>query len=514
MSISIPSPHYWREQFLAQDPLIVTAVTKLAEAVLVLEPDQAFAPVEPRAVIVGGYVRDLMLGKHPKDADVEVYGVEPKRLHELVTRLFGHVDIVGQSFGVLKVMFAEGFELDIAIPRKEAKIGTGHKGFIIESDPSLSFREAARRRDFTINAIALDPLSGIVHDPYGGLDDLAKDILRVVDEATFQEDPLRVFRGVQLSARLEYTIEPKTLHLLKQMVARGDLDELSKERVTDEWKKLLLKARQPSRGLELMLELGIIDKYYPELKALIATPQEPEWHPEGNVWIHTGMVLDQAAKLIREPHNPSSSEEGKGVVRFTSGEALTVMLSALCHDLGKALTTHVEDGRIRSKGHEEAGEVPARAFCSNFIFGHDTVDQIVKITRDHLKTTRYWLSLEKGEIDEKQYANILRRLLRRLEGVPVEVFLAVTEADKRGRGVSDALTAPYTEGEFFRATLAKYGLELQAKTPLVSGGELMAKFNLNPGPQIGELMKAIELARDEGKISTVDEALQLVRGIL
>ncbi|MFZ2682249.1 MAG: HD domain-containing protein [Patescibacteria group bacterium] len=496
---SLPGPKHWREQFLAQDPILVAAISKLAEAVLAMEPDHAYAPAQPRAVIVGGYVRDLILGKKPKDADVEVYGVAPEQLKALVSQLFGPVDIIGQSFGVLKVMLTGGFELDVAIPRKEAKVGQGHKGFIIESDPGLSFRAAARRRDFTVNAIALDPLTGLIHDPYDGVTDLANDVLRVVDEATFQEDPLRVFRAVQLSARLEATIEPKTLHLLKQMVQRGQLDELSKERVTDEWKKLLLKARYPSKGLELMLELGIIDKYYPELKALIATPQEPEWHPEGNVWIHTGMVIDQAAHLLRSPERSLYPDD-----------ALTTMLSALCHDFGKALTTHVEDGRIRSKGHEAAGEAPARSFCANFTFSHDTVDQVVKITRDHLKTTRYWQSLTKGEIDEKQYANILRRLLRRLAGVPVEVFLTVTEADKRGRGVADALTAPYTEGEVFRATLAKFDLEAQAKTPLVSGGEIIAKFSLTPGPRIGALIQMVEAARDEGQVATPEEALTLI----
>jgi tRNA nucleotidyltransferase (CCA-adding enzyme) len=246
-----------------------------------------------------------------------------------------------------------------------------------------------------------------------------------------------------------------------------------------------------------------VHKYYPELEALISTPQEPEWHPEGTVWIHTGMVVDQAAIQIRLPERT-----------FTIDQALTVMLAALCHDFGKALVTRVEDGRIRSKGHSEAGEVPARAFLSKFIFGSDTTDQVVKITRDHLKTTVYWLALEKGEVDEKQYANTLRRLLRRLEGVPIEVFLAVTEADKRGRGVIDAITAPYTEGEVFRSMLKKYDLELQAKTPLVSGGELIEKFGLKPGPQIGDLLQAVENARDEGQITTQEEAIELVEGLL
>ncbi len=499
----MPNSKHWRDQFLAQDPTLVGAIEKLAEAVLHLESDHTFAPAEPRAVIVGGYVRDLMLGKKPKDADIEVYGVAPERLMKLVSQLFQHVGVAGQSFGVLKVALNDGFELDIAIPRKESKVGTGHKGFMIESDPSLSFREAARRRDFTLNAMALDPLTGVIHDPYNGLLDLEQRILRAVDEVTFQEDPLRVFRGVQLAARLEYVIEPKTLRLMQEMVHLGQLDELSKERVTDEWKKLLLKARQPSRGLELMLELGIVDKYYPELNALTSTPQEPEWHPEGNVWIHTGMVVDQAARLIRQPARS-----------LTHVDALTVMLGVLCHDFGKALTTHVENGRIRSHGHEEAGDAPARSFLANFIFGNDTTDQIVKITRDHLKTTRYWLSMQKGEIDERQYANILRSLLRRLEGVPVEVFLAVTEADKRGRGVVDALTAAYIEGDIFRSTLLKYDLELQAKTPLVSGGELIAKFKLKPGPRIGELMRHIETARDEGRLQTKDEAFVMIDDLI
>ncbi len=488
-------PSVWKHQFENQDPILVTAITQLAEAVLALEPDHAYAPTTPQAVIVGGYVRDLMLGTRPKDADVEVYGVAPERLKELVETLFERVDVVGQSFGILKVLLEGGFELDVGIPRKETKVGTGHKGFLIESDPSMSFREAARRRDFTINAIALDPLSGVVHDPYDGISDLESDKLRVVDEATFQEDPLRVFRGFQLAARLDATIEPKTMQLLKQMVERGQLDELSKERVTAEWKKMLLKARKPSKGLELMLELGIVDKYYPELKALIATPQEPEWHPEGNVWIHTGMVIDQAAQLIRQPERALTHED-----------ALIVMLGSLCHDLGKALTTKVEDGRIRSKGHEEAGEAPARSFLGKFIFGHDLTDKVVKITKDHLKTTKYWKLFTHGELDEKQYANSLRRLLRRLKGVPVEVFLTVTEADKRGRGFETATTDPYTEGEVFRAALIKFDLEHQACTPLLSGGELVKQLGLEPGPRIGELMKAIEQAWDEGQIQTKDDA--------
>jgi tRNA nucleotidyltransferase (CCA-adding enzyme) len=497
------TPKHWRTKFLQQEPILVTAITKLAEAVQALEPVDDYAPVVPQLVIVGGYVRDLLLDKRPKDADVEVYGVAPERLQAVVNSLFGEVDVIGQTFGILKVMLADGYELDVAIPRTESKVGAGHKGFMIESNPALSFREAARRRDFTVNAIALDPLTGKLFDPYSGLDDLDKAILRVVDEQTFQEDPLRVFRGVQLAARLNCSIEPKTRHLLKQMVQRGDLEQLTPERITAEWQKLLLRARRPSLGLVLMLELGIVSKYYPELAALVTTPQEPEWHPEGNVWIHTGMVLDQAALLIRQPER-----------RLTRDQALTVMLSALCHDFGKALVTHIDNGKIRSHGHEEAGEAPARSFLAQFNFSRDCQDQVVKITKDHLKVTRLYLSYKKAELDDRQYANSVRRLLRRLSGVPFEVYLTVTEADKRGRGLPDATTAPYNEGESFRSLLVEHDLEQQAKTPLVSGAKILAEFKLDPGPRIGELIAAVEAARDAGEVQTEAEGLEMIKRLL
>ena len=294
----IHDPKHWRDRFAAQEKILVAAVTRLAEAVADQPADPRFTPTEPRALLVGGSVRDLMWGEPPKDVDVEVFGLAPDKLEALVRQLFSRVDVVGASFGILKVFLDEGHELDVGLPRKESKTGKGHRGFVIESDPALTLREAARRRDFTINAIALDPLTGALHDPFDGATDLERKVLRVVDEKTFSEDPLRVYRGVQLAARLQFSIDGRTLSLMKTMVHHGALDELTKERVTDEWKKLLVKAEKPSIGLKLMLELGMIERYYPELAALMNTPQEPEWHPEGDVWIHTNMVIDQAAKLL------------------------------------------------------------------------------------------------------------------------------------------------------------------------------------------------------------------------
>ncbi len=499
----IHDPKHWRDRFAAQDADLVQAVLKIAGAVADLPADSRFAPVEPRALLVGGSVRDLVGGEVPKDIDLEVFGVASEKLEQIVRELFKKVDIVGASFGILKVFLESGHEIDIGLPRTESKAGKGHRGFIIESNPALSYREAARRRDFTINAIGLDPLTGMIYDPFDGAGDLERKLLRVVDEQTFTEDPLRVYRGVQLAARLDFALDGRTFSLMKTMVQQGALNELTSERVTDEWKKLLGKALRPSIGVKLMFELGIIDTYYPEIAALVNTPQEPEWHPEGTVWVHTNMVIDQAARIARQPERA-----------FSAQDQLLVVLGGLCHDFGKALTTRVIDGRIRSLGHEEAGEAPVRSFFDRLSFGQEVTNAVVKITKDHLKTTRYYKSFLKGEVTEEQYANSVRRLLRRIAPVSHEIFLAVTEADKRGRGFAQAETEPYPEGAMLRQTLDQYDLLIAAKTPLVTGGELMQTFALEAGPKIGVLLKAIEVARDEGEVKTKTEALAFVKTLL
>lgn len=490
---------------ILHDNVLDSAIAKLAGKI-------------PRALLVGGAVRDLLLGVPTKDADVEVYGIEPAALEAILREQFTQVDVVGASFGVYKVSLDEGRMLDVAIPRRESKTGKGHKGFEVIGDPALSVDEALRRRDFTVNAIAIDIATKEIIDPYNGRADLAAKILRVVDEKTFVEDPLRVFRGVQFAARFGLKVEPRTFELLKKMVDRGDLDELSKERVTDEWKKLLLKAPRPSVGFELMLALGIIEKYYPELFAMIGTPQEPEWHPEGDVWIHTLMAMDACARLSADNQQPTPNN-------------LTTMLGALCHDLGKPLVTKLVDGKMRAFGHEEAGVEPTKSFCKRFIFGDDVVHDVVAIVRDHLKPTQLYRSYQKGELNEKQYANAVRRLIKRLGSCPLDVFLAVTEGDTMGRGGSfpppfqgggrgEVIGPPakadtqYEPGAFLRQVVAKGNLEAAARTPLLTGAELIAEFDMTPGPKIGEVMKAVEAARDDGKLETPDDARVFVRELM
>ena len=241
-----------------------------------------------RALVVGGWVRDRLMGRTSKDIDIEVYGLPADSLRAVLAT-FGPVNAVGESFTVYKVA-----DIDVALPRRESKVGRGHKGFEVHGDPTLSPREAARRRDFTINAIAWDPLTDEYLDPFDGRGDIERRTLRAVDPSTFGEDSLRVLRAIQFAARFEFELDEATADLCRSLA----LDDLPAERIWGEIEKLLLEAPHPSRGFDLALSLGVIDRLFPELKALVGCPQEPEWHPEGDVWIHTLMVIDQARTRI------------------------------------------------------------------------------------------------------------------------------------------------------------------------------------------------------------------------
>ena len=242
-----------------------------------------------RALLVGGWVRDRLLGIASKDIDIEVFGLQPADLRATLER-FGDVNAVGESFKVYKVG-----GIDVAIPRRDSKVGTGHRGFEVTGDPHMSIEEAARRRDFTINAISFDPLTNEYLDPFDGRTDLLeRRTLRVVDAGRFGDDSLRVLRGVQFAARFGLTMDDATKALAREI----PLDDLPAERVWGEVEKLLLLAPRPSEGFALALELGVVRRTLPELEPLVGCPQEPEWHPEGDVWVHTLMVIDQARTRI------------------------------------------------------------------------------------------------------------------------------------------------------------------------------------------------------------------------
>ena len=246
-----------------------------------------------RPRLVGGGVRDWLLGLESKDFDVEVAGVDFETLQRVLAP-YGATDVVGRSFGVVKVRSAAaGAEYDFSLPRRESKTGAGHRGFAVAPDPSLGDAEAAARRDFTVNAIAYDPFSGVTIDPCGGQADLRARVLRHTSPA-FVEDPLRVLRGFQFAARFDFSLAPETATLCRSIA--DSYAELPVERVWGEWNKWAVKSTVPSRGLAVLEETGWL-RHFSEIAAMRGTPQEPEWHPEGDVFTHTQLCLDALARI-------------------------------------------------------------------------------------------------------------------------------------------------------------------------------------------------------------------------
>jgi tRNA nucleotidyltransferase (CCA-adding enzyme) len=437
-----------------------------------------------RALIVGGWVRDRLRGQPSKDIDLEVFGIPQDRLAALLTPL-GRVEPVGQSFPVYKVIVkGEGgggkgdYEfIDVALPRRESKSGRGHKGFEVVGDPSMSIAEAARRRDFTVNAIAWDPLTEVYEDPFHGSDDIARRVLRVVDPATFGDDSLRVLRAIQFAARFEFTLHDHTAALCRRI----PLDDLPAERVWGELEKLLLAAHRPSIGFALALDLGVIAQLLPEMKPLVGCQQEPEWHPEGDVWVHTLMVIDKARELNGDLDRP---------------QLITVMLGAVCHDLGKPATTAFLDGRIRSLNHEEAGVAPTVSLLDRLnihtIDGFDVRSQVVGLTAHHLKPGM----LRKAE-------NVGDGAFRRLaQKVDLELLARLARADCLGRTGHFDCSAM----DCFLERARALGVEHRPPAPLLLGRHLL-ELGMSPGPRVGEILRQVYEKQLDGHITSVEEGI-------
>lgn len=440
-----------------------------------------------RALLVGGCVRDALMGRAAKDWDLEVYELAPERLREILDR-FGTVNVVGEAFTVYKL----GAHLDVSIPRRERKSGRGHRGFVIEGDPSMSVEEATRRRDFTINAILQDPLTGELIDPFDGQKDIAARVLRAVSAETFVEDSLRVLRAAQFAARFEFEIAPETVELCRTM----DLTDLPAERVWGELEKLLLQAQRPSIGLNWLSKLGLLPQVFPEIQTLIGVPQDPEWHPEGDVFVHTLLVVDRARELIDD---------------LPYARQVTVMLGALAHDFGKPPTTQFLEGHWRSRGHEEAGAEPARRFLDRInvrtIDGYDVRKQVISLVREHLKPGEFYK--KRDEVGEGAF----RRLARRCEP---DLLYRVAKADSLGRN-ADWVPREKWYGaeaqEWFLQRARELDVEKRPPDPLLLGRHLL-ELGLQPGPAIGEITRAVYEMQLDGRVRTLDEAIREGRKLI
>jgi tRNA nucleotidyltransferase (CCA-adding enzyme) len=432
-----------------------------------------------RAVIVGGYVRDRLRGAPSKDIDIEVFGVAAEPLHDLL-RTIDRVNTVGESFTVYKVG-----DIDVSLPRRESKVGRGHKGFAVEGDPTLTFAQAASRRDFTINAIGWDPLTGEYLDPFDGRVDLEHRILRMVDARTFGDDSLRVLRALQFAARFDCTLDAATASVCQSI----PLDDLPAERIWGEVEKLLLLADVPSRGLWLAHELGVVGRLWPELVSLATCPQDAEWHPEGDVWTHTLMVVDQAARRRDGLSKP---------------EQVSLMLGALLHDLGKPLTTAVIDGRIKSPAHESAGLEPATRMLDRLhvhtMDGYDVRGQVLAFVQYHM-IPGAWKKAEPPVSD-----GAFRRLARKTD---LALLARLAEADCTGR------SGPFdcSASAWFVARAEALGVQHEPPAPLLRGRDLLV-LGMSPGPAMGEVLRAVYERQLDGAVTTHEEAVAVAAGLL
>jgi len=430
-----------------------------------------------RALIVGGFVRDALLGRPSKDIDVEVYGVKPTELRSVLDRI-GKVDAVGASFGVLKVSAPEMDEpLDVSIPRRDSKVGTGHKGFIVEADPGMTPKEAALRRDLTINSLAYDPITKEIIDEYGGLQDIKDRKLSATDDTTFVEDPLRVLRVMRFSAQLGFSPTVKLAWLCRSV----DLTSLPKERIYGELEKTLM-SKNPSIGLMLTKILGI-NKILPELEDLRTTEQSQEFHPEGDAFQHTLQVIDSASKLKKGFSDRS--------------DRIVLMFSALCHDMGKPQTTETTaEGKIISHGHDAVGAEVARKFMERLTNENDLIDRVEILVRSHMAPTNLYQA--------KAGDSAIRRLAKKVD---IPMLVALSAADKRGRDIKVDLKAESWLMKKYRTLLLNRPETLEAK---VRGRDLIP-LGIQPGPDMGRLLNKIYSAQLDGKFETMEQGLDYAR---
>ena len=400
-----------------------------------------------RTFYVGGFVRDRLLGIDNKDVDIEVHGIEPGQLRDILGRI-GEPLSFGQSFGIYSL---RGEEIDIAMPRRERKAGRGHRDFEIEVDPFIGTYEAARRRDFTVNALMQDVLTGGITDHFDGMGDLERHVIRHVDDRTFAEDPLRVLRAAQFAARFDFTIAPETTELCRSI----DLSTLSRERVEEEMKKALLKAERPSLFFEALREMDQLGTWFPELSPLIGLEQDPVYHPEGDVWVHTMEVVDRAAAL-----------------RSKASDPYAFMLLALTHDLGKAVTTEFTKGRIHAYEHEKKGMPLVRSFLDRIVGEKAVSDYVMNMVPLHMRPNIAAYSHPSLKSTNRMFD----------EAVSPEDLIYFASADRPLVSGSDPFTG---DSGFLFERLGQFRRTMEK--PYVMGRDLI-EAGLEPGEHFGELL--------------------------
>ena len=426
-----------------------------------------------RAYCVGGCVRDALLGVEPKDVDVEIYGLDAEKIERILSKKF-RFEIVGKSFGV---WILKGLDIDVSMPRTERKTGIGHKAFEIVGDPFLTPKEACARRDFTINAILYDILSGDIIDEFGGMGDLKNKILRHTSER-FSEDPLRVLRAMQFAARFNLDVAPETVELCSKI----EMENLPEERIFEEWKKLILKGVEFSRGLFFLRDCGWV-KYFRELADMVDCPQDPRWHPEGDVYVHTAHCMDSFAK------------KRVGDDR----EDLIVGLAVLCHDMGKPKCTTIgDDGAIHSYGHDIIGGKVARKFLEHLTREKSIVEEVVPLVERHMAVLDLWRS-NAGDGAIRRLAGKVKRIDR---------LVRLDDADRNGRPPIEPEDSP--QGLWIMQRAEALAIKDSAPKPILLGRHLI-ELGLTPSVKFKDILNAAYEAQLDGAFFDVEHAVKYAK---
>jgi len=426
-----------------------------------------------RSLLVGGATRDLMM-KLPeaqiKDLDIEVHGISLEQLEDILKQ-FGQVSLVGKSFGVLRL---HGLDVDWSLPRTDT---SGRKPKV-HIDPHMGFKQAFARRDLTINAMGIDLITYELIDPFDGLEDLRKKILRAPDPKFFVEDSLRFYRVMQFMSRFEFMPDEQ----LEQLCKRMDVSKVSVERIEQEFRKMLLRSTYPSLGIRWLKKIERLSDIFPELGALVNTPQNPEWHPEGDVFEHTMQSLDAAAALKYK----------------TDDEKLIILYAALCHDLGKAVDTKFEEGKIVSIGHEKESAKLTKQLLKRIMRNNIIIDTVKVLVRNHMAPSQF--------VEQGAKLAAYKRLARKLTPYATLSMLAkLAYADKRGRNATSykplSITIPEIDEFLIQAQQAQ--VLQRPEEPVLQGRDLINE--VPPGPALGELLKKAYLIQIEEGITDKEE---------
>lgn len=434
--------------------------------------------------LVGGNVRDHLLGIPSKDHDLLVRGLDYAQLAQ-VLKPFGQVNLVGKSFGILKFRTREepDFEYDLSLPRVEKSTGEGHRDFAVDFSPTIPLEQDLARRDFTINAMALEVQTGRMIDPFGGQSDLKKKLIKQVFLNTFKEDPLRLLRAVQFAARLEFSIEEETKAAMRENASL--IKTVSRERIIEEIRKLFL-ARKPSTGFHLMRETGLLIHVFPFVEKMIGIKQPKKKNED--VYDHTMKVLD-ASRSASEMQNP--------------GE-LHIMFAALLHDAGKPRThrIHKETGQVTFYGHQIVSTRIARQWLAEYkaqMLGID-IDRVLNLVDNHMFETKSFYT-----------DRAIRRFVSKVGEDVIFDLIDLRIADKKGGRAPDNMKGILN----LRTRIQEEVNKAPPFTPkdLALTGHDLITMGFKPGPIFGEIQRYLmEVVLDEPELNVKEKLEELVRG--